>query len=102
MLQIISNPKNTYIEASQQALAALVIAISAFLGRIYFLIEPGPSSYTSKLLLLAMALFAWSMGTEELHRSEADDTNPIVAVIAQRIGFIQASLGSALLLIAVL
>jgi len=108
MLQIISQPKHAYLQTSTAALVAIVLAIGAFLGRVYHLFEPGPSSLTAKLFLLAVALFAFSIGTEELRLHRGDETaneatgnRPVVAMLAQRIGFIQTALGGVLLALTV-
>lgn len=100
MLQIVTDPKNTYLATSRQALAAIALAIGAFLGRVYHLFVDGPSSYASKLMLLAVALLAMSIATDELRQRDDEEQKPVVASVAQRIGFIQTCLGGALLIFA--
>jgi len=84
------------------ALTAMTIAIGAVLGSVYRLFEAGPSSYVSKLVLLAMALLAFSMGTDELRQHGDADGKPVAAMFAQRVGVAQAALGGALLIAALI
>ncbi len=99
MLQITSNPKQTTLQASRTAIVGFTLAVASVLGALYRLLEPGPSSYTSKFVLLALALFAVAIGSEELadRTGSSDEERSIVAMLAQRIGFVQACLGGALL-----
>lgn len=99
MLQILSDPKHVAAQTSVQARFAISLALGAFFGRVYHLVEAGPASLLSQLLLLAMAVAAVSLGTDELRRFEDDETKPLIATIAQCIGFIQAALGAALLVV---
>ena len=102
MLQTTSNPTTTYLKTSRVALTALAVAVTASLGSVYRLFEAGPSSYFSKLLLLAMALLAFSMGTDELRQHDGADGKPVAAMFAQRLGLAQAALGGALLIAALI